>query len=294
MALSPDEVRNKTFPINRKGYDQAAVHRYLDAVANELADFNRHASDQDEIIVADVVNVEVDDAELVPSAPAIADSPQIEEPAMTAAVPSSSADDFDRVGNEISLMLRQAQESSIKIRNDAEVEARTLVDQVRIDIEADRLAHEQAAGELISRTEERANEVRLEAETYSTRTRTGADEYAAERRQSADREAHESAAAAEADRKLAGEKLAAATSEAEVAVAEAKKQAAEIIANAESQAKERSDELLSEARSTFAKLVDAERSSRANLVEANTNIRKALDQLRLTEMDDSAIVSSRF
>ncbi len=291
MAVEPQEVRNKTFPIIRKGYDQAAVHRYLDVVATEIEKFNQWSSNQDEIIVADVVDDDVAEAEIV-TTPAAIDGPKIEEQPMTAAVPSSGADDFDRVGNEISLMLRQAQESSIKIRNDAEVEARTLVDQVRLDIEADRLAHEQAAGELIARTEERANEVREEAETYSSKTRTSADEYATERRETADREAEEAAAATAADRKLAADKLAAATSEAEVTIADAKKQADEIIAKAESEAQSRSDQLLSEARETFDNLIEAERSSRKNLEEARSNIQTALDQLRLTEIDDS-VISSR-
>lgn len=294
MALSPDQLRNKTFPIVKRGYDRPDVHRYLATIAEELESFNKWVETEDEIVVADVIEDEVHHADVASSemAATAIDGPKIDEPAMTAAVPSPS-DDFDRVGNEISLMLRQAQESSIKIRNDAEVEARTLVDQVRLDIEADRLAHEQAAGELITRTEERANEVRDEAESYSQKTRSGADEYATERRETAEREASESAAAAEADRKLASDKLAAATSEAESTVAEAKRRSEEIIAKAEADAKARSDQMLGEARDTLATLIDAERSSRDNLEEARTNIQNALEQLRLTELDDSSITTAR-
>lgn len=296
MAMSPDELRNKTFAIVKRGYDRPDVHRYLATIAEELESFNNWTSSQNDIVVADVIDDAADDTEFTATledAPQQIDGPKIDEQAMTASVPSPSVDDFDRVGNEISLMLRQAQESSIKIRNDAEVEARTLVDQVRLDIEADRLAHEQAAGELISRTEVRAKEVRDEAETYSTKTRTGADEYATERRETAEREAAESAAATDADRKLASDKLAAATNEAEATVTEAKKRAEEIIEKAETDAQARSDQLLGEARDTLSTLVEAERSSRQNLEEARTNIQQALEQLRLTEINDSTTSTSR-
>ena len=288
MAINPEEVRNKTFPIIRRGYDPTTVHRYLDAVASEIDTFNREAQVQDEIVMADVV----EDTEVVSEADQLAaDTPTIDEPEMMTTVPSAS-DDFDRVGNEISLMLRQAQESAIKIRQDAEVEARTLVDQVRLDIEADRLAHEQAAGELITRTEVRAGEVRAEAESYSSKTRSAADDYSDERKQTAEREAADEMETAEAERKLAKESLASAMAEAESTVSEARTRADEIIANAEADAKARSDELLGEARATLTTLINAEEHSRANLEDARKNIKAALEQLRLTEIDASAISGS--
>lgn len=311
MAISPDEVRNKTFAIVRKGYEQGDVNRYLYAIAAELEAFNSSAAAQDEIVLAEVVDVEPsppDPSEIIameiPSeSDPVADlsdttdeperkEPARQEPARKESVRSPSGDDFDRVGNEISLMLRQAQESSIKIRQDAEVEARTLVDQIRLDIESDRLAHEQAAGELITRTEERAAAVRAEAEDYAQRTRSGADEYAIEHRESVENELSEAIKAAEADRNLAAEKLAAVTGEADAAIAEATKRADEIIANAESDAQARSDQLLGEARSTLKTLIEAEKSSRDNLDTARANIQTALDQLRLTDIDASAIASS--
>lgn len=292
MAINPDQVRNKTFQIVRRGYDQPDVHRYLAAIADELEAFNQSAQAEDEIVVADVV----DEAAMPPPPKADAAPAQGDvEETQTASFTSGSADDFDRVGNEISIMLRQAQESSIKIRNDAEVEARTLVDQVRLDIEADRLAHEEAAGELITRTEVRAGEVRDEAEEYATLTRSNADEYATERKSKADREASEMDAAAEADRKLAADKLAAASNEAAATIDEAKKRAEEIVANAEADAQARSDQMLGEARATMTKLIDAEKSSRDNLEEARKNIQTALEQLRLTDIESSSSsLSSKF
>jgi len=293
MAISPDDLRNKTFAIVKKGYDRPDVHRYLGAIADELEAFNRQADAENEIVLADIIDVEStsDDTPMIETPNAV-DAPKLDEPEMTAKVSGPSADDFDRVGNEISLMLRQAQESSIKIRNDAEVEARTLVDQVRLDIESDRLAHEQAAGELISRTEERAAIVRSEAEDYATQARNSADDYADERRESAEREASESEAAAEADRKLAAEKLDAASKEAESTVAEAKTRAEEIISKAEADAQARSDQLLDEARTTLTTLVEAEKSSRENLEDARKNIQAALEQLRLTDIDNGAVAAS--
>lgn len=284
MATSPDDIRNKTFAIVKKGYDRPDVHRYLDTIAQELDSFNRSYAAEQEIVVADIIAVEAD----VPEEPVIDPTP-IEQPVQSV----SSGDDFDRVGNEISIMLRQAQESSIKIRQDAEVEARTLVDQVRLDIEADRLAHEQAAGELITRTEERAGVVRAEAEKYSSQTRQAADDFAEERRSTVERESTEAQAKAEADRKMAAEKLTAATEEAEATVNEAKRRSEEIIANAEADAQARSDQLLQEARNTLATMVEAEKSSRENLEVARNNIKTALEQLRLTDIDSTSIASRK-
>ena len=300
MAISPDELRNKTFAIVKKGYDRPDVHRYLGAIADELQAFNRSVAADDEIVIADVVVVAPDAPDAPDDAPVVAQSivettPIEHEAPQPVTAPSASAataDDFDRVGNEISLMLRQAQESSIKIRQDAEVEARTLVDQVRLDIESDRLAHEQAAGELITRTEERAGVVRSEAEDYASQTRRSADEYSQQRRETVEREASEAMGEAEADQKLAADKLAAATEEAEATVSEAKRRAEEIIANAESDAQARSDRLLQEARNTLTTLIDAEKTSRDNLEVARSNIQTALEQLRLTDIDSSAISSS--
>ncbi|MFT7474603.1 MAG: DivIVA domain-containing protein [Verrucomicrobiales bacterium] len=283
MAISPDDLRNKAFAIVKKGYDRPDVHRYLGAIADELEAFNRNALAEDEIIL---VNVEAtsDNTPMIETRDRL-DAPKLHEPEMTANVDGLNVDDFDRVRNEISLVLRQAQESSIKIRNDAEVEARTLVDQVRLDIESDRLAHEQAAGELISRTEDRAAVVRSEAEDYAIQSRNSADDYSEGRRETAERKASESEVAAKADRALAAHKLAAASEEAQATVIEANERAEQIISNAESEAQARSDQLLDEARTTLTTLVEAEKSSRDNLEDARKNIQAALEQLGVTEID---------
>ncbi len=281
MATTPDEIRNKTFSIAKRGYDRTEVSRYLSALADNLQETLRKVASQDEIIIAEVVD---DSTEVA----AVDNSPEPAAPPAT--ISSSASDEFDRVGNEISLMLRQAQESAIKIRNDAEVEARTLVDQVRLDIEADRLAHEQAASELISRTEKRAGEVRAEAEDYASQTKGAADTYSTKSKETADSERAELTAAAEADRELAAEKLAAASADADKTVADARQRSEEIMAKAEADAQARADQMLSDARTTLRALIDAEQVSRDNLELARKNIDSALSQLRLTDVDSSSLV----
>jgi len=307
MAITPDEIRNKTFSIHRRGYDQGEVHRYLASIADDLSSFNANIAAQDEIIVAEVVSgtdvsTDFDDditaqpedvAEEVISEPPPAPDPEMQmAPVAATATAPMSSDEFDRVGNEISLMLRQAQESAMKIRSDAEVEARSLVDQIRVDIEADRVAHEQAASELINRTEERAAEVRSEAEDYANKTRTDADEYSTTQRGNVETEKAELMAAVEADRTLAADKLAAASDDAETTLADARRKADEIVKQAQADAKAQSDEMLSTARSTLGALVDAESFSRNNLEQARDNIEAALRQLKLTAVEDSALKAS--
>ena len=284
MAMSPDDLRNKTFSIVKKGYERGEVHRFLGSVADELQAFNAAAASDDEIVVADIVEETAPDeaideleAEATDAEDAESDSPAAVEPATFTT--SGSLDDFDRMGNEISLMLRQAQESAFKIRSDAEVEARTLVDQVRLDIESDRLAHEQAAAELITRTEERAATLRTEAEEYAEQTRADADSYAAEQREAADRAREEAVAEAEADRTSAEAARKNAETEAEKTLADAQSSADEILRSAESDASARAEEIVGEAEATLATMTDAQRDSRTNLEQAREIIDSALEQL---------------
>ena len=296
MAMSPDDLRNKTFSIVKKGYERGEVHRFLGSVADELQEYNRANFSDSEIVVADVIDEQEpetasfagtsDDDQPDLFAETIEEDAELGDvstPTSTAPSSSSSADDFDRVGNEISLMLRQAQESSIKIRSDAEIEARTLVDQVRLDIETDRLAHEQAAAELIARTEERASAMRTEAEEYAEQVRTTADEYAASRRSEADQVRDEAESAAEADRTAAAATLANAEDDAAASIAEATRRAEEVVANAEADASARSEELLAEAQATLASLTDTERDSRQNLERARESIDAALGKFESSD-----------
>ncbi|MGI9607098.1 MAG: DivIVA domain-containing protein [Acidimicrobiales bacterium] len=257
MAMSPEDVRNQTFSVRKRGYDRGEVHRFLDGVAEELHAFSEAAVGAAAQVAAQPVAAEAKLDDLVIEA-----EPVSAEPAITTA-PTTSVDEFDRVGSEISLMLRQAQESALKIRNDAEVEARTLVDQVRLDLEADRSAHEQAAADLIGRTEERASEIRSEADTYGEETRGSADDYAARVREDSDR----------------------ARSEADEAVAAAQTQAETIVGDARTAATDEAEHILSDARSTLTNFVHAERASRENLENARSLIDSALSQISVTDIE---------
>lgn len=290
MATSPDDLRNKTFSIVKKGYERGEVHRFLGTVADELQAFNSAVQSDEEIVVADVVDEDepkvLDAVEVSPEPEPVAaatdhgaDEVEAQQAVFTPSQSPASVDDFDRMGNEISLMLRQAQESAFKIRSDAEVEARTLVDQVRLDIESDRLAHEQAAAELISRTEERAAQVRTEAEDYAADVRGSADEYSNEKRAEIDRLHEEALAAAEADRTEAAATLANANEEADKTRKNAESDAAKVVSEAEKAAQERKEEMLVEAQATLANLTDAERESRENLERARDVIHSALEEL---------------
>ncbi len=274
MATSPDELRKKTFAVVPKGYDRPEVNKYLAELAEELESFNSDAG----------VSTPVDDGDSTdgdPSGTNGADGPAEATPRSA----TTSSDDFDRVGNEISLMLRQAQESAMKIRDDAEIEARTLVDQVRLDIEADRVAHEQAAAELISRTEERATSIRVSAEDYSRDTREKADEFSETRKNAVETELADAIAEASTTREQSAATLRTAKSEAEATLAEAQNRAREIIAHAEADAQSRSDELLSQARASLQNLIEAETRTRQDLDEARRSITSVLDQLSIAELD---------
>lgn len=301
MSTSPNDLRNKTFSIVKKGYERGEVHRFLGNVADDLDRFNRNAATDDEIIEANVIEAEQEiepeiDADLQPEervatpAPPETEAAGAEDTSRRIAA-SVSTDDFDRVGNEISLMLRQAQESSLKIRKDAELEAITLVDQVRLDVESDRLAFEQAAAELITRTEDRATSMRTDAEDYAAQIRESADSYSEERREEVEQVRASTLAAAEGDRALASDTLQAARYEADATTSEAKRRAEDIIAKAEKDAQEKSDLLLAKARATLANLVDAEKSSRANLEDARGAIEGALAHLKLADRAPGATQS---
>ena len=272
MATSPDELRKKTFAVVPKGYDRPEVNKYLAELAEELENFNQAAG---------APAGEAQDAGSSPTDMSTSDGPAEATPRTE----KTSSDDFDRVGNEISLMLRQAQESAMKIRDDAEIEARTLVDQVRVDIEADRVAHEQAAAELISRTEERATSIRVSAEEYARETRDNADEFSETRKAAVEAELADAIAEASTTREKIAEELRSAGQESDAIRAEAQNRAKEIIAHAETDAQSRSDELLSQARASLQNLIEAETRTRQDLDQARRSISTVLDQLSIAELD---------
>lgn len=220
---------------------------------------------------------------------------------------TAQIDDFDRVGTEISIMLRHAQESASKIRGDAEVEAQALVEQVRADLEADRIAHDQAATELIARTEETANTIRIDAEKFSRDTRAETEQHAATRKQEVEAELVQVVSDTHADRQRAGEELEAATSQAAQTVADAQKQAAQIIAQSEADAKTRAEEIvaqgqadaqatsdavIAQAREALQKLIDVEARSRSELDQTRKSIDAVIKQMTLTKLGEKSLAAA--
>lgn len=244
MAITPEELQTKTFEVVAEGYDRPAVNQYLAELAQQLYQSN----------TAGVAGAEI------------------------------SADEFDRVGTEITVMLRHAKESASKIREDAEVESQALLEKVRGDIEADRAAHEQAAAELISRTEERAAGIRTDAEQYSQETRETVDRYAEERQKEADDVLAQAAAEAEESKQNSADGLATAKAEAEAKVDEAVNLSGEIIAAAEADAKDRSEEILGQARTTLDQLIETETQTRQNLNHSHEAISTALDLPEIADL----------
>ena len=296
MAISPDELRKKTFAVVPKGYDRPEVNRYLSEIAKELQQFNAGAAGEAT-------------AEAMPIGAAQSNEPAADDGRPAEATPReatiTSADEFDRVGAEISMMLRQAQDSAVKIRQDAEAEARELIDQVRIDIEADRVAHESAAGELISRTEERATAIRISAEEYGRDTRARADEYAQTRHTTVDAELVEAEAQAQATRQHTADYLTAANTEATSLVGQATMQSQQMIENAKMQSQQiiedatmqsqqilgqtqaESERLVSEANASLQSLLEAEARTREDLAQTRLIINSALDQSSIADLDNA-------
>ena len=307
MAISPDELRKKTFAVVPKGYDRPEVNRYLSEIAKELQQFNAGAAGEAT-------------AEAMPIGAAQSNEPAVDDGRPAEATPReatiTSADEFDRVGAEISMMLRQAQDSAVKIRQDAEAEARELIDQVRIDIEADRVAHESAAGELISRTEERATAIRISAEEYGRDTRARADEYAQTRHTTVDAELVEAEAQAQATRQHTADYLTAANTEATSLVGQATMQSQQMIENAKMQSQQiienakmqsqqiiedatmqsqqilgqtqaESERLVSEANASLQSLLEAEARTREDLAQTRLIINSALDQSSIADLDNA-------
>ncbi len=281
MAISSNELRKKTFSVVPKGYDRPEVNRYLADLADQLEQFNaQHSSgpQADEASQARATEPETTAVET-----AQIDDDRSAEPTMSAPTNANADDDFDRVGAEISVMLRQAHESASKIREDAEVEARSLIDQVRLDIEADRVAHESAAAELISRTEERATAIRTSAEDYGRETRSMADHYAETRHNDVEAELAASISEAEATRQLTAEHLTAANREASAMVEEATHRSRTIIAEAEAF----SGKIQRDGQAKLQAMLEAEARTREDLLTLQRSISTILDHDTIADLDAS-------
>ncbi len=95
MAITPDEIETKVFPLVRRGYDPTAVDDFLKDVATTLAQAQGGLATPPE---------------------AVAEAPA---PAVEPVAP----DDYNRLGEEVAAILRQAHESVAQLRHRAEADA---------------------------------------------------------------------------------------------------------------------------------------------------------------------------
>jgi DivIVA domain-containing protein len=98
MAITPDEIENRVFPLVRRGYDPAEVDDFLRDVASALAQAQ---------------------GGLATPPAAAEEAPEAEPAAATVRGP----DDFEQMGEEVAAILRQAHESVATLRHRAETDA---------------------------------------------------------------------------------------------------------------------------------------------------------------------------
>jgi len=106
MAITPDEIETKVFPLVRRGYEPAAVDDFLKDVATTLAQAQGGLATPP-----------------VPEAEATAPEPVAEPAAEPDAVTVRGPDDFGQLGEEVAAILRQAHESVAQLRHRAEADA---------------------------------------------------------------------------------------------------------------------------------------------------------------------------
>src|SRR5436305_13297078 len=100
VALSPEEIENKTFPAVVRGYERSAVDEFLRQVAAEVRRLQAAAARA---------------AAPPPPAPAPAPAPVAE----VAAPEAPTADPYETVGAQLATLLRTAGDSAARIRREA-------------------------------------------------------------------------------------------------------------------------------------------------------------------------------
>jgi len=101
MTITPDEIENRVFPLVRRGYDPAEVDDFLKDVAATLAQAQGGLATPPAAVA---------------EAPAAAPAP---EPRAAVVQP----DDYNRLGEEVAAILRQAHDSVALLRHRAEADA---------------------------------------------------------------------------------------------------------------------------------------------------------------------------
>lgn len=154
MAITPEEIEQRSFAFVRRGYDTEEVDTFLAEVAATLRDAQAESARLN--------------AELAAEPPPPPPPPETPITAVTA-----GGDDFSRLGEEVAAVLRQAHESVARLREQAEAEAQ----QTRHEAEAESaLLREQAQRELdeannvLNRTQAEADAKRAEIQREADAT----------------------------------------------------------------------------------------------------------------------------
>ena len=121
MALTPDEVERRTFPIADWGYERGEVHKFLVEVATTLR-YAFHTS--------------------FPTVTVVSPTP----PPAPVAVPTGEGTDLAGLGNQVDEVLRAASALGSSLRDQAEADATTIKAQAELDA-ADRLREAEAEAE---------------------------------------------------------------------------------------------------------------------------------------------------
>jgi DivIVA domain-containing protein len=210
MALTPDEVERRTFPIADWGYERGEVHKFLVEVAATLR-YALHSSFPSVTVVAPPT--------VTTPAPT---TPAPTTPALTPLTPSTgaSAADLTGLGHQVDDVVRAAEALGASLRQQAEAEATEIKARAELEAadrrrEAERaadeqreqarrvlLAAEQQAAALVADAEQRAQET-LRGAVDQARARAGRIERRAERHAERvgrfEADVHERLAAARAD-----------------------------------------------------------------------------------------------
>ncbi len=262
MALSPEQFETQEFKTAFRGWDRHEVTAFLKRAATEMRELHGRL---------DSAQAEVEEAHRSKEA-AIAAAAQLPvPPALTTTSDQEDADKFNELGDRIAGLLRTAEESADKIRDEADVEAQEL--RAKVELEVEELKAE--AEELLEKAKADAEQIRADAEEETKKSKSEIEEA----RANLDAELAETRKEAEADRKQAKKELAEAQAEVAQLLAEARSQSEFIRQEADEivRVKVRTDMETAEKRMRILQLT--EQSSRERLVAAQAELTAALDKL---------------
>lgn len=187
MALTPDEIERRTFPIADWGYDRGEVHKFLVETAAVLR-YVQHAA--------------------LSTAPGVVVDPAPEEvtarsrisPELAALVTEEGAIDLHKVGDQVSRILEAAETLAAGLCEDAEREAiairagaeQAAADRIREAEQDARVMRDQAKRVLVT-SQEQAGRITSEAEEEATALRAAAEQRVQQRTEKIQRVAQQHA-----------------------------------------------------------------------------------------------------